>query len=196
MIPLPRRIFRLSLALAAAAWTAGWAAPAEALSPWTDWFVLRENILARVQIAERMGSVIGSRWEFRIDPKRIEQVPDLAGMAIYLTYRQAIAPEGVKGFGTLHDDNTARRVFFPAGQHATSIHREKELLWFPQDSTDVHQTISWKPGDILPTVETPSNGRKGLSWGPVIAGLEVNSERMLRFSQERVRRDAYIPATP
>lgn len=166
------------------------------LSPWSDWFELRQNILARVQIEKLDGRYLGSRWEFRVDPERLKAVPDLAGMALYLTYRQTFDPKGIDYHGSLHGDEMARRVVFPAGEHPYSVHWEGELIWFPMDHETSHETITWRHGDILPIVETPSNGRKGPNFGPLLDAIEVNSERMLRFSQERFQKAKYTPPNP
>jgi len=190
VLSLPRFLFAAVAVLASAG------ASAAELSPWSEWFVLRENILARVRMEAHDRGYIGSRWEFRVDPERLKQVPDLAGMNIYLTFHQTFDPKGIDSHGTLSSGREARRVVFPAGEHPYSIHWEPELLWFPQDHENRHETITWRYGDLLPIVETPANGRKGPGYSPILDGIEVNSERMLRFSVERTERDKYIPPNP
>lgn len=188
--PAPRSLLAAWVFLASAL------AMGAALSPWSEWFVLRENILARVRMEAHDRGYIGSRWEFRVDPERLKQVPDLAGMNIYLTFHQTFDPKGIDSHGTLSAGGEARRVVFPANEHPYSIHWEPELVWFPQDHENQHETITWRYGNILPIVETPADGHKGPGYFPLLDGIEVNSERMLRFSTERNERDHYIAPHP
>jgi hypothetical protein len=170
---------------------------ADYLSAWSDWFVLRENIIARVRIERiEQGKYLGSRWQFQVDPARLKEVPDLAGMAIYLKYHQTFPPKAVGYNGSLEAGERARRIAFPAGQHPYETHHEGELIWFPMDYETPHEKITWRRGDILPIVETPSNGRKGPNFGPLLDGIEVNSERLLRFSQERFEKTRYEAPNP
>lgn len=178
------------LVLVLGMWVGG-ALRAETKRVWSDWFVLRENILARMCIEQVEEGFVGSRWQFRVDPARLQEVPDLASQAIYLTYHQTFPPRAVGSRGSLEAGKFVRRVYFPAGEHRTSVHHEGELLWFPMDYENPHEKITWRPGNLLPIVETPSNGRKGPNFGPILDGIEVNSERLLRFSQERFEKARY-----